>query len=309
MISPDKESSMKNLFKKRDAVDRETYEKRYKHARENLLLVVVLTAVNFGLVLSGSDRYFPFSAFLPYYLTMLGMLLCGRFGEEVYVGELKDIVFLNDSFFYIMVSVAIVIALLYLLACFMSRNGRVGWLIFALAFFSIDLLSLFYVYGISFEITADVVFHVLVIIVLSFGIHAHYKLKSLPPEPEASDLPDLLDEDGDLADEDIEYAFVDGEDEESTEGTPALRLADKDIKHRVLLEVSIPKYDITYRRVKRTNELVINGKIYDEYVALMEFDHRLCATVDGHRITAGFEDFKSYITFDGEILKKKRRLW
>ena len=67
-------------------------------------------------------------------------------------------------------------------------------------------------------------------------------------------------------------------------------------------------YEICYRRVKRVNELVINGIIYDEIKEVIEFPHTLSA-VDGHTIEAGLsEDSYSYITFDGECLVNKHRL-
>ena len=68
-------------------------------------------------------------------------------------------------------------------------------------------------------------------------------------------------------------------------------------------------YEICYRRVKRVNELVINGIVYDEIKGVIEFPHTLSAAVDGHTIEAGLsEDSYSYITFDGECLVNKHRL-
>lgn len=91
--------------------------------------------------------------------------------------------------------------------------------------------------------------------------------------------------------------------------TPALRSADKHVKCRILLEKQIGQYHICYRRVKKTNELVINGYVYDEYVALIEFEHALYAMVDGHHFEVGFDaDSYSYIKFDGQNLVRKMRL-
>lgn len=88
-----------------------------------------------------------------------------------------------------------------------------------------------------------------------------------------------------------------------------LRLADPDVKSRTLLEASEQGYQICYRRVKSTNELVINGRVYDEMKAVIEFEHKLCAEVDGHRIEAGLDQRDhSYILFDGELIKEKKRL-
>ncbi len=88
-----------------------------------------------------------------------------------------------------------------------------------------------------------------------------------------------------------------------------LRIADNAIKHKVLLQAKIDNYDICYRRVKRTNELVINGYVYDEMTALLEFPHSLKAKIDGNYIEVGLlEDGFSYIEYNYEIIKEKRRI-
>lgn len=89
----------------------------------------------------------------------------------------------------------------------------------------------------------------------------------------------------------------------------ALRFADPAVKGRTLLEASVQGYQICYRRVKSTNELVINGRVYDEMKAVIEFEHKLCAQLDGHRIEAGLDhQDHSYILFDGQLIKEKKRL-
>lgn len=91
--------------------------------------------------------------------------------------------------------------------------------------------------------------------------------------------------------------------------TLPLRYADPSVKHRVLLEANTEGYRICYRRVKSVNELVINGRVYDEMKALIEFEHNLSAVVDGHRIDAGYdENACSYILFDRQTVAKKLRL-
>ncbi len=88
----------------------------------------------------------------------------------------------------------------------------------------------------------------------------------------------------------------------------AVRYADVTVKARILLEVSHLGYHICYRRVKHTNELVVNGKVYDEKKGIMEFEHKLCANIKGHNIESGYDkEGYSYITFNGEILERKRR--
>lgn len=94
-----------------------------------------------------------------------------------------------------------------------------------------------------------------------------------------------------------------------TGNSGALRRADTSVKSRILLDAKIKEYEICYRRVKSVNELVINGMVYDEKKAILEFEHRLCATIDGHSIEAGLDSTThSYIAFDGTIIKYKQRI-
>lgn len=77
---------------------------------------------------------------------------------------------------------------------------------------------------------------------------------------------------------------------------------------RILLEAQKGEYNICYRRIKCTNELVINGEVYDEIKAVIEFKHSLCAIVDGNKIEAGYTaDDHSYISFNGRRIAKKKR--
>ena len=81
-----------------------------------------------------------------------------------------------------------------------------------------------------------------------------------------------------------------------------LRYADNDVKARIFLENDIYGHKIVYRRVKKTNELVIDGKVYGEYVALLERTHLLTAAVDGHTYGAGFDGRGFvYLTVDGRM--------
>lgn len=90
--------------------------------------------------------------------------------------------------------------------------------------------------------------------------------------------------------------------------TPPLRDAEPLGKGKVLLRTKKQGYTIHYRRLKTVNELVVNGKVYDEMKALVEPEHNLCAMIDGHCIEAGQEnDFFCYIRFDGETVAMKKR--
>ena len=92
--------------------------------------------------------------------------------------------------------------------------------------------------------------------------------------------------------------------------TPPLRNADKVKKEKVLLSASVKDFCIIYRRIKSVNELVVNGKVYDEKKAVIEFSHNLFASIDGHVVEAGLDSDSSisYIRFDGQTIAEKKRL-
>lgn len=273
------------------------YEQKYNTSRLNLLLVVLFTAINLILLVANADRYFLFSAFIPYYIAMWGMVLCGRMPDGFYSDPFyADVEFFDDSVFFVLLAVAAILTLLYLLAWFMSSKNRVGWLIFALVFFIIDTLGMFAVSGIALDSIIDILFHAWVIYYLVLGISAHSKLKSLPVSDVATaPVPTV--------------AFNEGGDSQAPALTDSavLRDADMAVKHRVFLQVQVLNCDICYRRVKRVNELVINGKVYDELNAFHEHPHTLSARVNGHNISAIYNGAYSFITVDGQIVAKKIR--
>lgn len=269
------------------------HEQRYNRSRMNLLLVVVFTAINLILLVTNADTYFLFSAFIPYFITVMGMLLCGRFPEEYYDG-MEDMVFLDNSAFVILLIISVVLTLLYLLAWIMSGKKRVGWLIFALVFFALDTIGMLVLNGIAVDSVIDILFHAWVIVDLILGIRAHYKLKKMPVE-EAQP---------------AEYSEgVSEAINTETQNSPVIRVADPAVKHRVLLETRVLNFDICYRRVKHTNELVINGNIYDEIEGVVEYPHTLKAQIDGHSIEASYNGTYSIISVDGERAAKKLRLF
>lgn len=94
------------------------------------------------------------------------------------------------------------------------------------------------------------------------------------------------------------------------ENTPAIRSGDTSASGKILLEANTQGYTIVYRRIKFVNELVVNGQVYDEKKGFLEFEHALSATIDGHTIEAGYDrECFSYITFDGKLIKRKKRLF
>ena len=278
--------------------NRDMLETKYKRSRNNLLLVVVFTVINLILLISKSNTYFLFSAYIPYAFVDMGMLLCGIYPAEVYGEEFLNTEFLDPSVFAIFIGIALVVVLLYLLSWIFSKKHKVGWLIFALVFFVIDTVAMLVLWGVQMDNIIDIVFHAWVIISLSMGISANLKLKKLPLEEETSEYEELEE----------------GAETEETEGEPQnsaiIRIADRYAKSRVLLEANEIGHSIIYRRIKRVNELVVDGNVYDEIQALIEVSHSLKAQIDGHQIEVGYDGrFYSYLIIDGQLVTRKLRLF
>lgn len=153
---------------------------RYNSARHNILLVIAFTLINSVLLFTGSDSYFLFSAAIPYYMTLFGLLYTGRMPAEWYEGvEFQPE---PDMVLYIYLAIAVVIIALYALMWFLSKKHGYGWLIAALLFFVADTFAMFSLTGFSADMILDFVFHIWVLVSLTSGIIAAINLKKLPEE-------------------------------------------------------------------------------------------------------------------------------
>lgn len=132
-----------------------------KAARVNLLLVVILTAINIIMYASGSDNMFLFSATIPYSIAEAGMLT-----ETVQISV-----------------IGIVFALLYLVCWGMSKR-HYGWMIAALVIFSIDTVAWAGICILVGDISGifDFLIHVLVLYYLIVGVINGHRLKQLSSE-------------------------------------------------------------------------------------------------------------------------------
>jgi hypothetical protein len=162
-------------------------------------------------------------------------------------------------------------------------------LIAALVLMIVDTLALVGFYFLAGEISGilDFFFHAMILYYLISGVVASGRLKKLPPEEPVVSSP--VDPDCDSA---------------------PIRRIEEGEKCRVLLESTYGAYRIVYRRVKKTNQLVINNYIYDEITMTLETAHSLSAHMDGHEIVVGFDGISSsYLLFDGVKVAKKVRLY
>ena len=164
--------------------EREIFENKYRVARHNLLIVVIFTLLNVLMLLLQSDTYLLFSASIPYYLVFYGMIFTGKMPEERYGGEMAEYVVFDNSFFVVMLVLALMCIAFYVLFWFFSRKISTGWLIAALVFIALDTVGMFLLIGFDASMILDVLFHAWIIYEMVVGIITARKLKNLPPETE-----------------------------------------------------------------------------------------------------------------------------
>ncbi len=248
-------------------------EQKYNSARSNLFIMIALTVIN--LIVIGLDGNFMmlFSASFPLYALVFSLP--------------------PDALFPLQVGVVIAVfsILLYIVPFFMSKK-HYGWMIVALILFSFDSMFLI---GISLLVylgdgslpgLLEIIFHVWVMYYLISGVRYGH-LRTVVPEEE---------EDAEVGEELISAGSVP-------------QPADMGVKAKILLEAEVAGYHVCYRRVKRTNELIIDGYVYDEITMALETAHNLQAMVGDHLIEAGFDGrAHSYIRLDGNETVKKLRL-
>ncbi len=281
-----------NKLKERTNSKPNNLETKYNNSIANLLLVVAFSAVNIVLLLVNADTYFLFSAFIPYFAVDYGMYFCGMYPEEYYY-DVPDMVFEDKSLLAITVAVAVVILLIYALCWYLAKKKKIGAVIFALVLFLIDTGAMLWLTGFSMDSIFDILIHIWVASYLVIAIVTYFKIKKTPDAP---------------CDELAEAA--ESSDENAAEGNSAVLRMAEDVKCRVFVEAETMGMHIIFRRVKRTNELVINGCVYDEYVALAEFAHTLTANVGGHKVEANYDGASSVKIFvDSELVAKKMRIF
>ena len=161
---------------------RQVVENAIKNSRSNLLIVLAFTLINVFLLISNSNTYFLFSAYVPYMLVDYGMFFGGVYPPEYYGEYLTQMEFLGKGFFGAMVILAVVSLALYALCWVFSKKNPKGWLMFALVLICVDTALLIFMAGISADLIMDYVFHGWIIVSLITGLSAVKKLKDMPEE-------------------------------------------------------------------------------------------------------------------------------
>ncbi len=163
---------------------RQQLNNQYNTARYNLVLALALTLLNIVVLLTGGDSYWLFSAFLPYYMVLDGVICCGKMPQEYYEYDgytMADYEFFPESYLIARVIIAVVILAALALCFFMSKKLKSGWLIGALVIFGIDSAALLMLGDLSGSVL-DILFHIWVVVYLVLGIRAASKLKNMPEE-------------------------------------------------------------------------------------------------------------------------------
>ena len=259
----------------------EAHQKRYSTARVDLLIMIALTVANIVLMFIGSDTMMLFSATIPYAFV----------GAGYWEGDQEFLIF--------GIIIAVISLALYLLCWFLSKK-KYQWLIVASVLFSIDYAYTIYLYAASGSLgdgIIDMVIHALVLYYLIAGIITGKKLKELEVNTALGE--GISDEEYSDYNSNVDF----------NGNTAYIRRADVEVKSRTLAEAEHNGHYICYRRVKRVNELVIDGYVYDEIEMLVETPHELTAVINGETIQAGISASSiSYINVNGQQIAKKLRL-
>jgi hypothetical protein len=285
--------------------------KRYRTARYHLLLVIAFTVINLILLLVPSEeqRYFVFSATVPYVLSWVGMDLCGRFPPAYYGGEeyYAELVFFPDAVFFVLFAISVIIVGMYLLLYFLSGKHRAGWMIVAVVMFAVDSLLMLASFGAELDSLIDIVFHAWVLISLISGTVAGFKLKKLGSEER---FPINLVE-GAAEGEDAAANANEGEEQTFVRpASPMLRYAAYAEDARVIFDLEVGTSRLVYRKVGKVSELIIDGCVYAEYTNDKRWEqmHVLSADLDGHTFAAGYPEEGFYCVWvDGEVAVRKLR--
>lgn len=269
----------------------EAHIKRYSNARNDLLLMIILTLVNIVMMFFGSESMLLFSATVPYFAIGLGY----------WDGDEELLIF--------GIIVAVISIALYLLCWFLSKKSYV-WLIVASILFAIDTAAMIYLYASSGEFDSgifDMIIHAFVLYYLIAGVIVGNKLKSI--KNDSAMLGEGIADgyngaySGAMAENSYSYNT------DASGNTVYKRRAEADSSFRVLADAVYNGHSIFYRRVRHVNELVIDGYVYDEIEMLIETPHVLTAIIDGDTIQAGLRNpSSSYISINGTDIVKKMRI-
>ncbi len=297
----------------------ERLERRYKNSPTGFLVITLFSLLNLILLLTGTEKYFLFSACIPYLLGDYGMYYSGKYPPEYYA-DAGDVSFFGNGAFAALALGAAACILFYFLCWIFAKRGRAVWLVTGFGFFALDTIVMLTVSGLSLMMLTDTVIHIWLLVSLWQGVFACQKLKTrgVPAFKKAglrvSELSEVSaeapSETAEAPDTFSEILSAEHSDAQPAAGdSPVLRAADSDSSGKVFVRAEVRGLEIVYRRARRFNELIVNGNVYAEYEVLTESEHTLTAVVGGHRIEAVYDgSMTCRIIVDGKVAAKKIRL-
>ena len=263
---------------------REFAQLKYETARKNLLLMLIFTIINLVMLGLEANVMLLFSATIPYMAGVFAVSTGGTLFSSICIGVAG-------------------VSMLAFLLCWTFSKKHYGWMIGALILFVMDTLAMIGMYILTGDFSGiiDAAAHVWVLYYLVIGVKYGYQLHTLPVETIENMEEEIVNE--------MPEQVIQAEHIQMGDSSP-LHIADMTVKSRVFLETIENGHYIVYRRVKRTNELMIDGYVYDKVEMLIEPAHVLRARLDGQEYAVGFDGIcHSYFALNGEKKVKKVRLW
>jgi FlaA1/EpsC-like NDP-sugar epimerase len=255
---------------------REQILKTFNTSRGNLLAVIIFTSVNIFLTITNTDLYFLFSASIPMILLYFG----AEFSELTW----------SYSFSAFGIIAAFIAISFYGVCWFFSKKHR-GWIVAALAFFTIDVLLMIWLLfpldnGIDFSLVITLAFYAWIMYYLITGTKAWYKLKKMPEEEEQEQIFNGIEQgENDNKKNEIDRKTIPIA---QMPLSTAIRQASK--KGKVLVTQNYNNMEIVVKRAFGVTELIIDGMVYAEKTGLHEGKtYILEANVNNVIITATME--------------------
>lgn len=298
---------------------------QYRMARSQLLLALILTAVNVGTLLLNVDFYFLFSLAVPYYSVFFGM---------VFTEQLALYGFLIAG----IIAAVLVFAVYVLLYIFSKRKP--GCLTALIVLFSIDTVAVIGTVAVAASEGGlsgifDIVFHGLVLFHLIRGVIAAKKLKDLGVSVDQAAAPQAINveavpqngipfgdgENGESkAPEDFEGEAYGQKQEETSEipeeeqsGPENTESEEPEYKTEpigvwdgqgnIRLAAIYNGVEVKATRKFSCTELVIDGKVYDTFDKIIEVNYTLAAEVNGVKYIYAQDGLgQAVLTADGNTL-------
>jgi hypothetical protein len=163
-------------------------ENKVRYGGSNILALGILTLVGVVMAATGSEMYFPYCFFTPYFITLVMAIYTGKFSDEYYEAIEWDpsMGFLPSTYFVVGIVISILmvagIALVYVLSLKKKKTA----LLVGAVLYSIDTGLLLLKNGIDLTLLIDYLLHGVALFYLWSGYSAVLKLEKMPPEQDST---------------------------------------------------------------------------------------------------------------------------